>query len=108
VARNSSGRRDGRFALVECGKQEAEEMIRTLDAKLSFHLPPAPTSVGACPVPLVFGFRTTDFVGDWWRTENLTTDADEESLIRLNQQREAKERRVRGQCLRLPYNLHIL
>ena len=35
-----------------------------------FHLPPAPTSVGACPLPLVIGSRTTDFVGDWWRTES--------------------------------------
>ena len=40
-----------------------------LRRKLSFHLPPAPTSVGACPLPLVFGFRTTGFVGDWWRTD---------------------------------------
>ena len=28
----TSGRRDGRFALVECGRLEAEKMIRTLDA----------------------------------------------------------------------------
>ena len=47
----TSGRRDGRFALVECGRLEAEEMIRTLDANYlsTFHLPrpasgPAPHS----------------------------------------------------------------
>ena len=43
-----------------------------LRRKLSFHLPPAPTSVGACPLPLGSAARprTTGFVEDWWRTED--------------------------------------
>ena len=57
----TSGRGDGRFALVECGRLEAEEMIRTLDANYlsTFHLARPP------------GLAATGFVEDWWRTERL-------------------------------------
>ena len=59
-----------------------------------FHLPPAPTSVGACPLPLVIGPRTTGFVGDWWRTAEITNDDDASSPNRLHQRPEKKERRA--------------
>ena len=49
-------------------------------------------SPSTCPLTLVFGPRTTGLVGDWWRTEAITSDDDASSPIRLNQQREAKER----------------
>jgi hypothetical protein len=84
----TSGRGDGRFALVECGRLEAEEMIRTLDANYlsTFHLARPP------------GLAATGFVGDLWRTERITTYDDATSPFRLNQRREAKERRVREPC----------
>jgi hypothetical protein len=58
----TSGRRDGRFALVECGRLEAEEMIRTLDANYlsTFHLPPVPLHLVRPP-----GLGATGFIGDW-------------------------------------------
>jgi len=59
-----------------------------LRRKLSFHLPPAPTGVGACPLPLVIGPRTAGLFGDWWRTAEITNDDDASKLIRLNQRRE--------------------
>jgi hypothetical protein len=39
---------------------------------------------------------TTEFVWDWWRIENLTTDDDASSPIHLSRLREAKVRKVRG------------
>jgi len=44
VTRDSSGRRDGRFALVKCGRLEVESgRSRSAYSFLTFHLPP-PTS----------------------------------------------------------------
>jgi hypothetical protein len=43
----------------------------------------------------IISIKPLRFVGDWWRTA-ITTDDDATSPIRLNQWREAKERKVRG------------
>ena len=64
----TSGRGDGRFALVECGRLEAEEMIRTLDANYlsTFHLP-RPASGPALYLPLFLSGLLSGYYGFYWR-----------------------------------------
>ena len=73
----TSGRRDGRFALVECGRLEAEKMIRTLDANYLSTFPlPRPAS-GPAPLhldrPLGLGLRVLLGIGGGLKLRPTTT-----------------------------------